>query len=528
VAQGAGPEKEIASYEAFADDYPLTVCGVLAKQRAVEARRAKEAQETARKQRLTELLKVGRSHEKIGDNAGARRVYAAIIQAGESALQKKALARIQELDHLEKQGKALLEQALAHDTSGDREECYRLMKQLVTRYGTTEAAARAVFPVSVDSAPSGAKLLYNGVKRGVTPLVIRIPAGDLADVKLTYEGHKPLETTLEPEKGSSFCFALSRREIWKAQLPRPAKMEPLLHRARLYVVGNDATIYAYAADTAEELGRWAVPGATDIVRAPVGVSGPGEADVVFATNDGRIGVITGAKDLTVWPTAGLIATPLLPLEGSAVCFGTSKRKICRLSLTSGKAVWETAVPKTPENQAVLAGEVAVFLCRDNRLRAFSHTTGHLRWEREVMQGCTLTAFGDEILVGHDKQVTLVKANWGNDRWAKDLDKPGVSYCIGSRAVWVSADDGTVTVLDVRTGQELGSRRFAGPVTAWCPVPTGMVVRLKERQVWSLSPQKLEAHWFYDAEKVVNGMARAGEGRMILLVGGQTLTYLKEN
>jgi eukaryotic-like serine/threonine-protein kinase len=83
-----------------------------------------------------------------------------------------------------------------------------------TLKSTTATAGLKQGKVSLSTLPSGAEILINGDRKGISPLTIELPAGS-HELEVTKAGHYPLEATINvlPEQEVPIDLKLSKEEI---------------------------------------------------------------------------------------------------------------------------------------------------------------------------------------------------------------------------------------------------------------------------------------------------------------------------
>jgi outer membrane protein assembly factor BamB len=411
----------------------------------------------------------------------------------------------------------ILDQARALDAAGNAEESYTLMQRLVREYGETEAAAKAIFPLRIESEPAGAVVTLNGVERGVTPLVIHVAEGQPAHAELRLPGHRTYTAAFTSADGPIARRTLSRREAWKRALPAAVKGPVALLGAHLLVAGTDGTLRQFSVRDGTPKRSWRVPGATDIVAGPT-VAG---SMIVFATNDGRVCCVDPPGRLREWYAGGLITSALLPAGPSGICFGTSTRRIRCISLENGSLVWEAGIPAPATPRAAAAGRALVFLCRDNRLRALDRKDGTLLWEREVPPRTSLSASGDLLFVAGTTTGTLLHAETGRERWRVEFDAAIVSACYAHPSVWVSLEFGLAIRLDARTGLELYQNMLEETVGQWVPAGASLGASLTAGGLRCVHPLTLAKLWYSHSEEPISALAGT-EKRLYAVAGGRTV------
>jgi tetratricopeptide (TPR) repeat protein len=94
------------------------------------------------------------------------------------------------------------------------ESCQTLLK-LVSQYPGTRSALQARLPLSVYSLPPGAEVLKNGVRAGLTPLVLRVGVEEKFKLSFRLDGHPPAEHEFPHCRQAAFT------QDWTAKVPPP-------------------------------------------------------------------------------------------------------------------------------------------------------------------------------------------------------------------------------------------------------------------------------------------------------------------
>ncbi len=523
IGRAARSSRRVAHYRAFTKRYPYSVGGFLAARRAANEKQLRTVSTNAEEQRLKALLQRARAQENIGDIAGARRLYNKVRKTAPASIRALAEERLCAISQRAEEARQLLERARALDSAGKPEESFHLMRKLVDTYGETSSAAKAFFPIRIESDPPGGELYLNGVKRGVTPVVIRITEGQPAWAELRLQGHRPFDTELEPSLGPSTRFTLSRLEAWQSTLHEAVSGRAVLRDDALFMVGSDGVLRSFSTTDGRLQRSWPVPGATDVAAGPT-LAG---TTVAFATNDGRVCSVNRNGNLTISRTQGLITSNLIPLGTSAVCFGTSKKRIQCISLATGRTAWEVGVPKAATRRAVATGKAMIFLCKDGHVRALARHNGNSLWSRAVPPETELSASGDLLFLGNAASATMLEAATGREQWSTTFQRRNASFCLVGPSLWVSSQNGLVRRLDARTGVERVRVQLHGPVTQWLPLGRSLAAGLGGGGLWCLNPTSLQKQWFSALQGSISAMA--GNERMLFVVlDDRTLLCFDQN
>lgn len=95
-----------------------------------------------------------------------------------------------------------------------------------TDAGAPEPARPALVLTTITSSPSGAAVRVDGAPRGVTPLVLSLPARSVQRLELSLEGYKPISETLDVGEGGTMAQSFYLQPLVEPLVPDAGRLAP--------------------------------------------------------------------------------------------------------------------------------------------------------------------------------------------------------------------------------------------------------------------------------------------------------------
>ena len=236
-------------------------------------------------------------------------------------------------------------------------------------------------------------------------------------------------------------------ELWSVSLGVPHSVGATADDGAVYVVGDDGTASAYAADDGSR--SWTADLAGSPSTAPVVADGV----LVVATGRGREGVVTGLDPETgetIWETVTDAAVTAMDVEDPLVIVAASDT--LALDPASGDLRWEQ-----PDGADLLAAdEGRVVVTSGDRVVVRDARSGSLLWkiDDDVSAGATPAIDGDVVVIAQRSgSVGAHEARSGEELWEVRPVKARAHVWIDATSVYVNGGpEGGLSALDPKNGK----------------------------------------------------------------------------
>jgi outer membrane protein assembly factor BamB/predicted Ser/Thr protein kinase len=304
---------------------------------------------------------------------------------------------------------------------------------------------------------------------------------------------------------------------WRRELGAPVFSSPALCGGRVFLGGNDGTLWALELATGEEL--WRVEGETTAYPSPVAAA----TVVAAAWGGGEVRALAAENGRELWRAeldTELVASPLLvPGRGLFVAdtrgvvyhlAGEDGRVLGRWSSPTGAAVegaplwtgegvvcadmaggvlavapgeerprWQVRLQGAVEASPAAWGQALLLLEQGGRLWCLEADTGRRRWHLDLggLAVATPAVEGDQAVVATlGGEVYLVDLARAEVLWRRELPT-GVSASPCLQGAWVVVADreGVVRALSREDGEERGSLERGAPIHSSPAAAAGFVV-----------------------------------------------------
>lgn len=231
---------------------------------------------------------------------------------------------------------------------------------------------------------------------------------------------------------------------------------------------------------------------------------------------------------------GFITSPAI-FDGQVYAGALSGTLRC-VSLTDGSEIWTASTtadesgfrpgfnsPPTVTEDSVYIGD------EDGTFYAFNRNGGSLRWKKQtddqIAGGATIV--GEQILFGsHDGKLYCVSKATGDEKWFFLTDGPvncsvALAEADGKLRTFVAGCDELLRVIDVESGEEVGSMPLGSPLIA-SPAIMGqyLYVGTYAGEFSAIGWMTLQKKWTHEGERGQPIHSSAAVTESVVVVGGR--------
>ncbi|MGE3166989.1 MAG: DUF4388 domain-containing protein [Planctomycetota bacterium] len=454
------------------------------------------------------------------DDAQDRIAQLRRIEDAHRRAEQERLEAEQERARLERQQRVEFAQGLAAraaiaEKNGQLQEARRLLEELLRDFGPLIDTQRVLFPLLIESEPSGATVYADGVEAGTTPLLHRLKPRGRSTLRLQLLGCVDKELSHEDTGVVRMKIQLERAPIGKSGMPLGVDGSPTVAAGYMLVPCRDGWLYCFS--------RASLDVQEAVWRRKAGIEGHPSARVQTFGNLVLLSSVSGVVDLaaladgkTVWSFQAdtpITAHALLAPTREAIAIGCEDGAVHLIDAATGKAS-ATASGQYPVVDLQFADRRLLVVDRGRRLRTYSLPNLGLLQESELVSSPTAFLPGGRILLA-DGQVV-----GGGDA----LPAPS--------AVSVSGDSVAVGGHDGRWFHSVGDDQAGGSV------PGGVVhppVRIEEQVFVGCTDQRLyccgldgEVRWSIAVGGFVSGVVATPAETLIVFVRDGTMVEIRRS
>ncbi|MFO0982759.1 MAG: DUF4388 domain-containing protein [Planctomycetota bacterium] len=337
----------IESYQRFRRAYPFTFWSVLAREKSADLELARRRQtivdQDLKQLRASENQQAQQNAENLA--AEARRLILAnqperglellrkarqLATSGEWLKQEKIDEQIDSLAGYFAGARALAEQAQAFRTSGDHQNEYAALRDLVRKYPLAPEAAQALLPVYVESAPSGASVRVidtaaladaQQVATATTPAWLALPARDTIEIEFSKLGFERERRKAKPLAAAEVKVVLRRSPMLSLTTGIPCAFVQQLDADHVLIGSRDGRLQVWSVRQPDKVWQASLPEMEEIVGEPllkdgmIWIAGRRGTLLGFAATDGTM---TAPRHLPIAPgCAPVAAADRLAVAGDA-------------------------------------------------------------------------------------------------------------------------------------------------------------------------------------------------------------------
>jgi outer membrane protein assembly factor BamB/tetratricopeptide (TPR) repeat protein len=402
----------------------------------------------------------------------ARSSYLSILASGRGTIwEAKAQERLKAIEiEIEQSERLAASVQRLYQDKKDR-EAYERARDLVRRYGWSEAAAQCQAPLEIRSVPPGATIAVNQrEKTSRTPAILPLRLAAPVTLQLSLAGFQTEARILDLREEVPFPYEIELRKQlrWKGRTLGPIDAPPAPGLEGAIVAARDERVHAFAADGRR---RWSRP--LGVFADPIGRPLRGGERAVVADRMGQVTAIDVGSGEVRWRErfSGGAATVAAPPGGRiAVVSVENGRSIAGLDFESGKERWRVDAPGGALAVPAAAAEgdrVVLAAGADATLFAIDATDGRflakVATRARAVAPPALCAQG--FFVATEDGLLRLIARGGEEIWRAALPAAATAAPVFADGIVYVAAGETLFALEGATGAEKWRQPFRAPIRA---------------------------------------------------------------
>jgi outer membrane protein assembly factor BamB len=276
-------------------------------------------------------------------------------------------------------------------------------------------------PLTVDSRPPGATVLWNGQDAGRTPLHLSFLPGVPGTLVLQKPGFADVQTEIRGDQVGAVKSLLALVPDWDAEIGALVEQTCSADgQTRVFTVDRAGVVTALDANGGGHIWQWPSGDLSGYLSPPLRF----QRLLLVASLDGTARAIDTDNGQPAWQLDGL-ATDVAPvLAGPVLAIATTDKRIGFVDAARGRRQGALPLPERAAADLVAISNLVLVLCQDGSAVTFNAATGVQAWvqrfdRNSVARACTAGhAF---ILLGENGQVRALDSRTGNVLWSKNLD-----------------------------------------------------------------------------------------------------------
>ena len=171
----------------------------------------------------------------------------------------------------------------------------------------------------------------------------------------------------------------------------------------------------------------------------------------------------------------------ITVDGSTLYIGSERGAVYALNATDGKTLWKTQVTGEAMSRPVVSDGLVLVHQSNGILQALDQQTGAIKWSVNLDipslslrgESAPAVAYGGAIVGGDNGRVSAVILNQGQIIWQQRISQPSgateidrlsdvdTTPIIANNVVYALAYNGSLTAMDLRSGQVIWKRDVGG-------------------------------------------------------------------
>ncbi|MCG3136125.1 MAG: Outer membrane protein assembly factor BamB [Planctomycetes bacterium] len=324
-------------------------------------------------------------------------------------------------ESVEKSAGLLAEEARRAIAEGRTVDGHRILRELFSSHPDSDAARKAVYPLSVTVLPRDARVIVNGVPQGQGSVVVEYTPSAKTTVEIEAPGFEGVRKTLEGILDPEIRISLHRPVLWTYGLEAPCDAPPAAADDMVYAAGRDRFLTAITASEGRAVWRVALGLYGDCAVSPV-------------------------------------------VAGDLVIAATTAGEVWACDRMTGEVKWRKSLGAGVDDPLAWTGGLLVAVTSDGGVHALA-ADGGLRWKlpaRSAVGGVAEIAPG--TLGWVDAKGAFVVASTADGKPAPRATGAGVlrgtPSAAGEDRVWAYSEDDALRLFSSQSGTAL--RRFLMP------------------------------------------------------------------
>lgn len=490
----------------------------------------------AYKQRVLDQIRVLVENGKIED--GRQRLALLDGCPDDDPIRVEATRIVEQGTRQELAAGTLFQEAMRLRKVGDLAGATTRLRNLLRDYPDSIYIRRIRFPISIRSAPDGARVSLDDGRQLTTPCILEIPAGATRFATITREGFRPRKVELKFNRGPGVQVFLEQLSLWEK-----AGSAPFAPRAPQIIAGQVTATTTRGNVEMLDLGSGKSRLLYESRNLVQPITDPFDcgSHVVILLNNGEIRRYRGGEQVGAALKLPALITPqaahLTP--GNLIVMGNSARQIQAYDVEEHRIVHTMPGPGTLLDLRAVDSSRVIGLTDDQQMFLADVKAGTISWTVKLAH----PARGKPHVLdsGKDGRVALANTRGQIEQYSLEDGQPervhdfgpGISHLVpmfGSRRALTVDERGEAHVWDLNAlkKRSLGKRLHlkVGGVSSWQEFEGGIVIVQDTGQVLHLEGENLEPTWVYPSDAGNRIVAATLQGRHLVLVSqkGKLLAY----
>lgn len=386
-------------------------------------------------------------------------------------------------------------------------------------------------PVSVETSPPNATVYQDGREMGVSPIQLSYSPSAVTTIRVELEGFRPEEAKLYGDTMDRVVSLLSRIPDWSTRLPGAAQHTPVADdEGRVYFTDRSGSVTALDSATGDQLWTFATRDMNGLIPTPV-IQGD---RLVIASLDGALRSIDRTTGELQWVTEGLPSELTPVFCGNAIVVVTTTNKLVGIDSTTREVLYSVTLPGKVKAGPVAIGRHVYTVTVSGRVLKLHGVKGQELWPSGVTVGSgartqpTSTPRG-LVFPADDGSLTLIDPRSGNQIWKQRGVGEFGSPLISAQDTLYLAQGRSLVVRRLEDGKQIKTR--TGDVV-WSSPPSlvggSLLIGNQEGQVHILDPETLLPRYQIRSEGSILAMPLLAGDDVIVVVseGGMVHGFKK--
>jgi len=388
---------------------------------------------------------------------------------------------------------------------GKIEDAYNTAIQLLKDYAKPTFKAYVKIPILIESHPTGAKIISQGMDLGETPRIIYIQQTQRLNINLEYKGFEPGLFVLERDGGAIQSYDLNRRVSFITKLGGFIEGRPILDNKYLVASSRNGSIFCIDPEKGDIINKyntgslsgipssvlmahnayyfntmegeiWSLTCKTlELIRKKELTAGTRcppiatESGVITACNDGIIMHMDPDLKTILWKFQGKGNINIAPIHARNMLIASfNEGDIISIDIEDGAEKWRKPVSSGSISGLAVSGEL-LFLCSNNGwVKALNIDDGSECWSKELNSFISLSPAisGNSIFVAANKEIVELNLKDGNELFSFAVEGMiTTTPTIENGHLYFGTKDGKLHFRKIRGKDDLWTYQSTGAVTS---------------------------------------------------------------
>ncbi|HLD36038.1 MAG TPA: PQQ-binding-like beta-propeller repeat protein [Planctomycetota bacterium] len=335
------------------------------------------------------------------------------------------------------------------DKTGRLDEAAKAIRQLVNSYPGANIAKSAKVPVRIESNPSDAEVVINGVRQGRTPLKVYLPVNDSVTINVTKKGFSKYSKDIKYYEQSYLMVVLEKTAKWVFDTGASLETSPLLAGDTAFITTRDGYLKALEAGTGKVKWSFRTDTQTEIYSSPR----INNNMVLFGADDNNFYAVRSNAALKTYQvkTANPVrASAFFSEDGNITLIGSTDKNLYAIG-RNGVILWKYNADAKIVNAGVVDKQVVYITSDDGMLHAINLVDGVKLWTLALGGKMNTPVVKENILYvgGSTNGVSAVNLLTRKVQWSYRLRQDVIApLSIAGNILLVPCRDGILSALDI--------------------------------------------------------------------------------